>query len=193
MLGDSDSDGVVNKYDRDPLTRPFEAVNVHGVSLNSDQDACMDDTDPEPLSRNDLPIEDCKNVCPELSWLGLDHSGKANNIWYMPEIAFERNKYDILSFNIPALLYMAEVMQTHPEMKITLTGYAHVQNETDHVHLEENRVKAVIAYLISHGVPEGRLIIGYEHKAFTYAPNIDYEDWYYHHTFVEVEVYQANN
>jgi outer membrane protein OmpA-like peptidoglycan-associated protein len=78
---------------------------------------------------------------------------------YTPEnIQFERAKADILSESFPDLNELADFLNRHTHLKVTIEGHTdYVGDAYKNVILSQDRADAVAAYLIEKGVAEDRL------------------------------------
>ena len=83
---DTDNDGVLDEFDKEINSPAFAAVDVFGVSMDSDKDGCLDFEDPEPMSSPILPMKNCLNLHPTAcgQWY------KTVSIIYAPDIIIDK-------------------------------------------------------------------------------------------------------
>lgn len=177
-LKDTDGDGVLDILDKEPTTPAGYAVDVHGVTLDSDKDGCPDTKDPEPFSSPAFPIVYCKNVMPDRiidsvsvpqypAYKPYDDSAinsrirqLENNVWKLTSIYFSLDKYNINSAATLELQKVGNIMASNPDLKVYVKGNTDIRGPSDYNQkLSENRVNAAIKYLKdNYGISEDRFI-----------------------------------
>jgi len=162
VLLDTDNDGVKDEFDKEINSPALAAVDVFGVSIDSDGDGCLDFEDPEPLSSPIWPLEFCVNVynrpCSIMS--------KAEKIiggigcYSDPVIYFKENSFTISSENIPAIGHVADILNRYPYLKVSLAVSADsISNKIYGKDLNKKREKSAINYFLEKGISENRIII----------------------------------
>ena len=164
---DSDMDGVVNRFDKEPNTPALSPVDIHGASLDSDRDGCIDAEDPEPYSDVFDSMVDCHNVYKEVpltvescAHLRVDNQLSDADDWILPFIFFDAHKADIRPDAEAALTMIAEIMIRYPMLSIRAYGFSAGGVEKDSsALLVERRIISSVNYLIELGVPEDRISV----------------------------------
>ncbi|MEO6455404.1 MAG: OmpA family protein [Ginsengibacter sp.] len=125
---DTDGDGVIDQFDREPNTAAGCPVNTHGESLDTDGDGVPDCRDKEkvtptfcqPVDADGVgkcpPPECCNNMVKETG------SG-ACALGDLPSISF-RGNLNMLSADAKAMLAtVASKVKSNPNCTVTVTGY----------------------------------------------------------------------
>ena len=175
-LKDTDGDGVLDIVDQEPTTPEGYAVDVHGVTLDSDKDGCPDSKDPEPFSSPAFQIVDCKNVIPATPVAETPAVKKTSpyddeiivkkvdkmeeNLWKLTSVYYDLNKFNINSAASAELKKVGIVMSTNPDLKVNVAGNTDTRGSIEYNQkLSENRVNAAIKYLKDHySISEDRFI-----------------------------------
>lgn len=178
-LKDTDGDGVLDILDKEPTTEAGLAVDVHGVTLDSDKDGCPDSKDPEPFSNPAITIVDCKNVVtpPTEPQQPVVNNVTKNppydpesivkrvqkvedNVWKLTSVYYDLNKYAITPAASEELKKVGLVMTTNPSLKVNVSGNTDTRGSAEYNQkLSENRVDAAIKYIMEHfGVSADRFI-----------------------------------
>ncbi|HRB92657.1 MAG TPA: OmpA family protein, partial [Chitinophagales bacterium] len=177
-LKDTDGDGVLDILDKEPTTPAGYAVDVHGVTLDSDKDGCPDTKDVEPFSSPAFPIVDCKNVLPEQkiidsvsapqfkyepyndSALNKKIQEVESKLWKLTSIYFDLNKFNITNESSEELKKVGILMKTYPDMRVNVKGNTDIRGSSDfNQKLSENRVNGAIKFLKdNYGITEDRFI-----------------------------------
>ncbi len=98
-----------------------------------------DDYDDEPLAQNDTTY-------------------KVGATFVLNNIFFDTDKSTLLQQSYQELQYLIAVLESHPKMKIEISGHTDSQGSDLHnQQLSENRAKEVVAYLMENGIEEKRL------------------------------------
>src|SRR5690606_30131233 len=87
----------------------------------------------------------------------------AKGEWFLPMIHFDLNKYYLKPEFYGQLHSIATVMKMHPDLKITVVGYADNRDSDDYNRvLSYNRANAAIDYLVTkYNIPRDRFILMY--------------------------------
>lgn len=140
----------------------------------------IDDVNLYPICKSTLPklvqtssnnsIENSnqpQTIIPEL---------EINSTFVLREIYFDLDKSILLEQSHQELAKLQHLMDTHPQMRIEIIGHTDDQgSETYNQQLSENRAKAVVEYLVKHGIQEQRLSFKGMGKTQPLVPN-DSED-----------------
>lgn len=146
----------------------FAAVDINGISLDSDGDGCFDSEDPEPFSDLQKPMQDCVNF--KLSrdsskkYIEICRTDGSNNSspgdWYLPTISFDYNSSVIRKNAEVELNYIIEIMEAYTSMRVIISGYRIDNGTTEELaEITEERSRNAIQYLTDHGISSDRLII----------------------------------
>jgi OOP family OmpA-OmpF porin len=172
-LTDSDGDGVIDMTDQEINTPAGCPVDTRGMTLDSDGDGVVDCKDEEPYSPpgyevnregiaqvpNDFMTED--NVIALVNQRAAAMESNLN--WFLPMIHFDLDKYYVKPEFYGALHNIASVMQSHPEVKVVVKGYADNRSASDYNNvLSYNRSNEAINYLVTtYNIPRNRFILTY--------------------------------
>jgi OOP family OmpA-OmpF porin len=172
-LTDSDGDGVIDMIDQEINTAAGCPVDTRGMTLDSDGDGVVDCKDEEPYSPpgyevsregvaqvpNDFMTED--NVIALVNQRAAAMESNLN--WFLPMIHFDLDKYYIKPEFYGSLHNIASVMQSHPEVKVVVKGYADNRSASDYNNvLSYNRSSEAINYLVTtYNIPRNRFILTY--------------------------------
>lgn len=180
-LTDSDGDGIIDMLDIEPNTPPGAIVDVRGKTLDSDGDGIPDYLDKEPFSPPGFGYtEDGVAKVPvymtEEKVLEIVND-KVSNIkmeWWLPTVHFDYDKYVVKPEFYGALQQIAQVMQTHPNVKVVAQGHADVRGKTDYNNvLSYNRANAAVDYLVArYGIPKDRFIMQYSGDEENLVPDL---------------------
>ena len=98
-----------------------------------------DDYNDEPLTQNDT-------------------SYKVGATFVLNNIFFDTDKSTLLQQSYQELQYLIAILESHPKMKIEISGHTDSQGSDLHnQQLSENRAKEVVDYLMENGIEEKRL------------------------------------
>ncbi len=95
-----------------------------------------------------------------------------DEVMVLRNIFFAFDSFELLPDSKPELNYLLDILKRNPEMRIEIGGHTDDRGGDDYnQRLSEQRAKAVVDYLVSHGIDAGRLTwIGYG-KSKPVAPN----------------------
>ncbi len=152
-----DRDGMPDKHDSCPEHYAGGDVDEHGVCLGPDRDhdgipdkrdLCPD----EPETKNGYADQD---GCPDEEQVRV----VGNKILLDDRVHFRVNSWIIRSVSFNLLNHLAKLLKDHPEyVRIDVEGHADQRGpEWFNKRLSRNRAKAVLEYLVKHGVAESRL------------------------------------
>ncbi|HEX5624736.1 MAG TPA: OmpA family protein [Saprospiraceae bacterium] len=194
---DNDNDGVIDILDDELDTPANAAVDTHGKALDSDDDGIADYLDPEPYSPPGFPRDsngvamvpkgigeedvnrliDKRLGVPPGMFDSLGGKGLLSQIeWFLPMIHFKLDEYCVDIKYAPQLAAVAEVLQQHPGLKLTVHGHTDIRHTNAYNKmLSYNRANEAIGYLVEkYGVSRNRLILiygGEEHPLGGYSLN----------------------
>ncbi|MDQ6763667.1 MAG: hypothetical protein M3015_13695, partial [Bacteroidota bacterium] len=127
MMMDSDGDGVVDKFDKEPNTPAGCPVDVHGVSRDTDGDGVPDCKDKELITPTQCQPVDADGVgkCPdpECCKNRMDSNMNACNIGDLPSISFQGNRNTLSSDAKAMLATVGSKLKGSAECSIMITGY----------------------------------------------------------------------
>ena len=100
---------------------------------------CDDDYNDEPIAKTDTTY-------------------KVGATFVLNNIFFDTDKSNLLQQSYQELQYLIAILESHPKMKIEISGHTDSQGSDLHnQQLSENRAKEVVAYLMENGIEEKRL------------------------------------
>ena len=147
---DSDGDGVADPDDQCQGTKSSIAVDAKGCPLDRDGDGIPDHEDKCPQEAGVA----ARNGCPEVKQEVMELFKKALN-----GIRFETGKDIITKDSWPILDSVVIAMNANPSYKLRISGHTDNQGEAlKNLILSEQRAKAVMKYLIDHGVDAVRIL-----------------------------------
>lgn len=182
---DSDGDGIIDIFDLEPNSPEGAIVDVKGRTLDSDGDGVPDHLDAEPYSLSGYEVDDKgQSIIPDYVTEGQVReivneivNNKLDNIkmeWYLPTIHFDLDKYIIKPEYYGDLNQIAQVMKSHPNIKVVAKGHTDVRGTDEYNKvLSYNRAEAAINYLVNrYDIPRDRFIIQYEGKENTLVEDL---------------------
>lgn len=99
---------------------------------------------------------DCQQEAAPVEAVDTLHKG---DMFVLEGVLFEVDKSDILPQSYNALHSLIKVLEEHPTMKIMLRGHTDNQGTREHnQRLSEDRARAVMDYLVAHGIDQQRLL-----------------------------------
>ena len=169
-LTDSDGDGVIDMIDQEPDTPAGCPVDTRGIILDSDGDGVPDCKDQEPYSPPGYTVDEngVANVTtPYLTESEIRAIVNERPIpkteWFLPMVHFDLDKYYIKPEFYGALANVAQVLNSHPNINLVVTGYSDNRGDADYnAVLAYNRAEAVVNALTNNfGVGANRLVLKY--------------------------------
>ena len=179
-LLDSDGDGVIDNFDKEPDTPPGTLVYGNGVSVDSDRDGIPDNKDkcinevgierlkgcPERTDKDEDGVfddlDDCPNTpgpvdnagCPKLEQADVHRLALLSK-----NIFFATGKSKIIKSSHSSLNEIAQIINKYPEYKFYIDGHTdNVGSSESNQSLSKRRSDAVVNYLVSQGVSIDLLI-----------------------------------
>ena len=153
LTKDSDGDGVVDKFDKEPNTPAGCPVDVHGVSLDTDGDGVPDCKDKELITPTQCQPVDADGVgkCPEPDCCkniqAMLDSAKMCQIGDLPSISFKGSRRNALTSDAKAMLAtVGSKLKSSAGCKINITGYPAASKASQA--LCNKRLDAIKAYLV---------------------------------------------
>ena len=157
---DSDNDGVLDYYDKEPNTVEFAAVNFNGVTIDSDKDGCFDYEDPQPFSSPVLPIRDCKNELPMCVWEEPIFGRNIDEAWYLPMFFFLPGNKESALDPEDEFEYILSMLKKYPSLFIQIKATIPPNTEVFLARqIAEERGKIILNYFLDHEVPIEQLSI----------------------------------
>ena len=167
---DSDGDGVFDDMDRCPDTPRGVKVDAQGCPLDSDGDGVPDYLDKCPGTPAGAPVDE--TGCP----LDSDGDGVADYLDKCPNtpkgatvndvgcwafegvVLFDFDKSDIRPEAYTLLDKVVSMLKQDPDMEVEIQGHTDsIGTAAYNQGLSERRAKAVVDYLVSHGIASYRL------------------------------------
>ncbi len=177
-LTDTDGDGVIDMIDQEKESPSGAPVDTRGITLDSDKDGIADYKDDEPYSPPGYEV-DARGVAiipdkPVTESRLNEIMKNAKNDWWLPMIHFDLDKYFVKPEYYPQLQAVAEVMMSHPDLKIVAAGYTDTRLGADYnTVLSYNRAKAAVDHLVStYNIPRERFILQYNGMDEPIIPNL---------------------
>ncbi|MBK8955335.1 MAG: OmpA family protein [Saprospiraceae bacterium] len=181
---DTDKDGVIDLLDQDNETPEGAAVDTKGLALDSDNDGIPDYKDAEPFSPPGIAVDergvakvnpplgegDVKNIIdkrfgipPGTADGDAAHVLLSNVKWFLPMVHFNLDEYCINEKYAPQFANVAQVMKTHPGLKITVHGHTDIRHSNAYNKvLSYNRAHEAIEYMVNtYCIARDRFILMY--------------------------------
>jgi len=177
-LVDTDGDGVIDQFDKEPNTFKGALVYGNGVTIDTDKDGFPDYTDPCPLRYSKVNkgcpldtdgdgIADDMDLCPTVKG-DRTNSGcptkdasvtevvkPAFQVISVEPVFFDLNLYNVKKEYHAIITKAALTLLQNPGVRLALEGHADVRGDNSYNQtLSENRVNAVKEALITRGVDE---------------------------------------
>lgn len=168
---DSDGDGVPDDLDQCPDTPRGVKVDRRGCPLDSDGDGVPDYLDKCPNTPAGAPVD--KTGCP----LDSDGDGVADYLDKCPDtpkgatvnsvgcwslegvVLFDFDRYDLKAEAYPLLNEVVSILKRNPGIEVEIQGHTdNIGTAAYNQQLSENRAKAVMDYLVDHGIASYRLM-----------------------------------
>jgi len=149
ILNDSDHDGVTDQLDKEPNTSVGCAVDMHGITLDTDGDGVPNCKDKEKLTqRACFPVnQDGIGTCPEPECC---NHGIVDDlfcrIYSFPAMQFEKGSDKLTADQNKILDSVATVLKNHPECIAVVQAYYDIKINFSE-QLTIRRLKNVIEYL----------------------------------------------
>jgi hypothetical protein len=159
IFADTDGDGVIDRFDREPHTPAGCPVDTHGVSRDTDGDGVADCKDKELITPSECRPVDSNGVgkCLEsaIAKAGMTdpNFGCPTNYPSIPVM-----KTDDLNNDVKALLtIVANKLKNNPGCSITITAYPDATRELQA--LLDKKLAAIKNYLVTtSGISPGRIL-----------------------------------
>jgi outer membrane protein OmpA-like peptidoglycan-associated protein len=159
---DNDADGVLDATDRCPLES--EDVDQYQdedgcPEPDNDEDGIIDGHDMCPMEPEDADQYQDEDGCPEPGPRAAVVTVTDTRILISERIYFEFNSEVIRSVSFPLLDQVASVLNDLPaDKRVRVEGYSDsMGNDQYNIDLSYKRARAVVEYLVAHGVPAERL------------------------------------
>ena len=176
-LLDSDGDGVIDQFDKEPNTEKGAFVYGNGITIDTDKDGVPDHKDKCPLkhanTKDGCPkdidgdgIVDDLDLCPTVAGaktnMGCPDTTSSNDssptVVSFEPIFFDLNLFVIKKEFDQMLRKTVLLLAQNPDVMIVLEGHADVRGgDTYNQSLSEKRVNAVKENLIARGVDSERI------------------------------------
>jgi OOP family OmpA-OmpF porin len=185
-LVDTDKDGVLDLYDKEPDTPLGVKVYANGVSLDSDKDQVPDYKDRCPLRKGLVDNEGCPkekdldgdgvsdddDLCPDIKGTtknkGCPDKSFDENISVRiqnlaSQIRFAKTKNNLTNPVRKILDNIVEIMQNYPATQYEIAAHTDSKSNTKYsLYLSKRRANAILKYLIRNGIQKDRLsAVGY--------------------------------
>ena len=140
---DGDGDGVSNSNDHCLDTKPGTRVDTNGCDIDSDNDGVTNDLDHCPSTASGVKVDT----------LGCELKLMFSNV------AFATDSVELTANSTNILDETADILQSHPEVKLEVAGYADSRGPRKYnMDLSQRRAEAVRDYLVGKGVSADRLM-----------------------------------
>ena len=178
LVVDSDSDGVVNKFDLEKNTPTGNTVDESGRSLDLDNDGVPDYLDDDPFSTfgsfvdyNGRELDDDRDGIPNNIDLELNtkngtcvnSGGQSINCKdaFFPQIYFMPNSSQVEDFNFDRLQVISSVLRKNINYKVRILGFFDFEgSESYNIDLDLKRAEAVANVLSNiFGIDLNRMVI----------------------------------
>ncbi|MFC2127601.1 thrombospondin type 3 repeat-containing protein [Bacteroidota bacterium] len=178
---DTDQDGVIDLYDKEPDTPFGVKVYSNGVSIDSDKDEVPDYKDRCPLVKGlkdnegcpvdkDLDgdgIPDSEDLCPDVKGTAANKGCPDKNFDksisirienLASQIKFARTKNTLTNETTEILDEILKIIQDYPATKFHIEAHTDDKhNEKYSLFLSKRRSNAIMKYLVEGGIDENRL------------------------------------
>ena len=181
-LIDTDTDGVIDQFDKQPNTPRGAPVDTRGVTLDSDNDGIDDFEDAEPYSPIGYDIDNrgVAKIPPaglteqEVEEIVVERMARMQAEWFLPMVHFDADDYSINPSFYPELNQIGSLLQNNPDMKMVVHGFADNRNASGYNEmLSFNRSKEVIDYISRNfNIGRERLILNYGGESSPIVPNL---------------------
>lgn len=190
LVVDSDSDGVVNKFDLERNTPTGNTVDESGRSLDLDNDGVPDYLDDDPFStigsfvdNNGRELDDDRDGVPNNADLELNTSNgtcvnsEGQSITckeaFFPQIYFKPNSSQVEDFNFDRLQVISSVLRKNINYKVLILGFFDFEDsESYNIDLDLKRAEAVANVLSNiFGIDLDRMVIDINLKKEKYHHN----------------------
>ena len=152
---DADGDGIPDGSDACPKLAGVKSDDpaANGCPPDSDGDGFRDDQDACPHEKGVDSSDPAKRGCPRLVRV------TSTEIVILEQVQFDTNKAKIKPASDALLQSVAEVLKEHPEiLSLEVQGHTDDRGKPKHnATLSQARADAVVAVLVSRGVPASRL------------------------------------
>ncbi|MEO8109955.1 MAG: DUF6089 family protein [Ginsengibacter sp.] len=165
MMMDSDNDGVVDKFDKEPNTPAGCPVDVHGVSRDTDGDGVPDCKDKELVTPTQCQPVDADGVgkCPDPECCKnmVQANMNACSVGDLPSISFQGNRSSLSSDAKAMLATVGSKLKASAECSISVTGYPAASKASQA--LCNKRVELIKSYLTeTEGISADRIEVNCE-------------------------------
>jgi len=178
---DTDKDGVIDLYDKEPNTPFGVKVYSNGVSIDSDKDKVPDYKDRCPLVKGLVENEGCpigedldgdgildsEDLCPDVKGTAANNGCPDKNFdksvslkveALARKIIFERTKNTLTNETNEILDEVLKIMKDYPATQYQIAAHTdNKHNEKYSLFLSKRRANAIMKYLIDGGIDEDRL------------------------------------
>ena len=173
-LADQDGDGVSDKHDLCPQSNQQQRVDPRGCEFDSDGDGVVDAVDQCPASAAGIPVSirgcghdsdkdqvsDYRDRCPNSARDSrVDAVGcPLSDSIALPGLVFAKGSSTLNRRAKSVLDRAANTLFKYPNLKVEVAGYTDSKgNDQRNRELSQSRASAVRKYLVSLGLPSGRI------------------------------------
>jgi len=151
---DSDGDGVYDGLDKCPNTPAGAIVDADGCPLDSDGDGVYDGLDKCPNTPEGIAVG--SDGCPLAAPLFVEEQKEL----VLEGVFFKLNSAELTLNSTEVLRQVADSLLAWPDVRMEIGGHTDSSGrEQYNVELSYRRAASVRDYLISQGVPAGRLVV----------------------------------
>lgn len=146
---DADQDGIADSMDEDPFTDKGAQVDANGRAVDSDGDGIPDHRDEESNTPKGTFV----------NFQGKSVPMPTNSGGFIPSVYFAFNSASMSNANYERLAVVARMMNSNPDSKIVITGYADSRGSEEYnKNLGMRRAEAVKKQLTQvFGIDAGRM------------------------------------
>lgn len=157
---DSDRDGIPDTEDAEPFSSPNVDVDGQGRAMDSDNDGVPDAYDKEPNSPAGM-YYDAKGVAIVFP---ASEPGGVDQACLLPIIYFDLDRDNIKPDFYPELYYIAQVMRSNPDLKVSSVGHTDNRNtDSYNQDLSMRRVNNAVDFLVNtYGIDRDRFVTAYK-------------------------------
>ena len=183
---DSDEDGIPNHKDLEPFTPSDEEGAIIGEPYATESDIERIITErlyeydqtgevPQPGMEGKGGNPPSFNPMPRPKKKQGKKGTKENNLanWFLPPVHFDIDSYKIRPMDLGNLSGMAKLMQSNPDLKLAITGFADkTASEGYNKQLSFKRAESVIHYMVRvHSLKRERFILQYSGEDAPLVPS----------------------
>jgi OOP family OmpA-OmpF porin len=180
-IDDRDKDGLADNIDKCP-DQAGPASNNGCPLEDKDNDGIMDDKDKCPDQAGQVESMGCPSYIPQGGQMNTTEFGggygqgtktvMGDSVRYI--IYFDFDKFDLTDNSYKILTDLIDNMKRNDNLKAQLVGHTDLEGDVNYnLKLSENRIKTAKNYLMSYGIPAGRISTDFYGKSKPDVPTFD--------------------